>query len=135
MIFKNTYATKRFLRFVLRSIKRYIFAMDDWWLFIMCCLIEDCPKKDPCVKHSQYCKDYHRSLDIFHWQLWQKKIPRCSLQEQSGSAWHCLYKSRNDQEMITLSGFDHATFDSLCDIFAPVLDSYTPFQSLWRIVL
>jgi hypothetical protein len=29
--------------------------------------------------------------------------------------------------MITLTGFDCATFDSLCEIFTPVFDSYTPF--------
>jgi hypothetical protein len=29
--------------------------------------------------------------------------------------------------MITLTGFDHATFDSLCEIFTPVFELYTPF--------
>jgi hypothetical protein len=29
--------------------------------------------------------------------------------------------------MITLTGFDRGTFDSLCVIFASVFDSYTPF--------
>jgi hypothetical protein len=29
--------------------------------------------------------------------------------------------------MITLTGFDCATFDSLCEIFTPVFESYTPF--------
>jgi hypothetical protein len=70
---------------------------------------------------------YHRSLDIFHRRLRQRKIPRCSLQEQSQSACRCLYESRNDQGMITLTGFDCATFDSLRDIFTPVFESYTPF--------
>jgi hypothetical protein len=51
----------------------------------------------------------------------------CSPQEQSGSAWCCLYNSRNDQGMITLTRFDRATFNSLCEIFAPVFDSYNPF--------
>jgi hypothetical protein len=47
--------------------------------------------------------------------------------EQSQSAWRCLYESRNDQGMITLTGFDRTTFDSLCEIFTPVFESYTPF--------
>jgi hypothetical protein len=28
--------------------------------------------------------------------------------------------------MITLTGFDRATFDSLCEIFTPVFESFTP---------
>ncbi len=72
-------------------------------------------------------KDYLRSLDVFQRWLRQRKIPRCSLQEQSQSAWRCLYESRNDQRMITLTGFDCATFDSLCEIFTPVFELYTPF--------
>jgi hypothetical protein len=93
----------------------------------MCCLIEDCPKKDCRAKYSRYRKDYHTSLDTFHRRLRQRKIPRCSLQEQSQSALRCLHESRNDQGMITLTGFDRATFDSLCEIFTPVFESYTPF--------
>ncbi len=94
----------------------------------MCCLIEDPSAKDRHAKHSQYCKDYHRSLDKFQRQLGQRKIPRCSLLEQSQSAWCHLYKSRNDQGMITLTGFARAMFDSLSEIFTPVFESYTPFD-------
>jgi hypothetical protein len=124
---------KHFVHFVLKSIILYIFvliAMDDWWFVIVCCLIEDRSAKDRRAKHSQYRHDYHRSLDKFHRQLQQRKIPRCSLLEQSQSAWRCLYKSRNDQGgMITLTGFDCATFNSLCEIFTPVFELYTPFVS------
>jgi hypothetical protein len=107
--------------------------MNDWWCAIVCCLIDDHSnrsrhkKKDRLVKHSRYRKDFFRSLDRVHRQLRQRKIPRCSLQDQSSSAWRRLYDSRNDQGMITLTGFDHAAFDFLCGIFAPVFDSYTPF--------
>ncbi len=93
----------------------------------MCCLIEDCSAKDPRANHSRYCHDFHRSLDEFQRRLQQRKIPRCFLLEQSQSAWRRLYKSRNDQGMITLTGFDQATFNSLCEIFTPVFESYTPF--------
>jgi hypothetical protein len=81
----------------------FLIAMDDWWFVIVCCLIEDRSAKDHRAKHFQYCHDYHRSLNKFHRRLQQRKIPRCSLQEQSQSAWPCLYESRNDQGMITLS--------------------------------
>jgi hypothetical protein len=129
MIFNITYAKKHFVCFVLKCIIRYdifLIAMNNWWFVIVCCLIEDRPKKDHLAKHSQFCKDHHRSLDIFHRQLRQRKIPRCFLQEQSQSAWHHLYESRNDQGMITLTGFDCATFNSSCEIFIPVFESYTP---------
>jgi hypothetical protein len=105
----------------------FLIAMDNWWFVIVCCLIEDCSAKDHRAKHSQYCKDYHRSLDKFHRQLRQRKIPRCSLLEQSQSAWRCLYQSRNDQGMITMTGFDRSTFNSLCEIFTPIFELYTPF--------
>jgi hypothetical protein len=68
MIFNIAYAKKHFVFFVLKSIIRYNFFlidMDDWWFVIVCCLIEDRPRKDHRAKHSRYCKDYHRSLDIF----------------------------------------------------------------------
>jgi hypothetical protein len=105
----------------------FLIAMDDWWFVIVCCLIEDRSTKDRCAKHSRYRHDYHRSLDKFQRRLQQRKIPRCSLLEQSQSAWRCLYKLRNDQGMITLTGFDRATFDSLCEIFTPIFEMYTPF--------
>jgi hypothetical protein len=38
-----------------------------------------------------------------------------------------VYEAQNDQGLITLTGFDCASFVSLCEIFAPVFDSYTPF--------
>jgi hypothetical protein len=107
----------------------FLIAIHDWWFVIVCCLIEDRSKRDCHAKHSQNCHDYHRSLDKFHRQLRQRNIPRCSLQEQSQSAWRCLYKSRNDQGIFTLTGFDHATFNSLCEMFTPVFELYTPFVS------
>ncbi len=105
----------------------FLIAMDDWWFVIVCCLIEDRSAKDYCAKHYQYRHDYHRSLDKFHRRLQQRKIPRCSLLEQSQSAWCHLYESRNDQGMMTLTGFDRDTFDSLCEIITPVFELYTPF--------
>jgi hypothetical protein len=43
------------------------------------------------------------------------------------SVWRKLYEAHNDQGLITLTGFDCACFASLCEIFAPIFDSYTPF--------
>ncbi len=102
--------------------------MENWWCAIVCCLIDDHGKhNDQMFVHSRYRKDFQRSLDSFHRRLRQRKIPRCCLQDQSVSAWQRLYESQNDQGLITLTGFDCSTFDSLCALFAPVFDSYTPF--------
>jgi hypothetical protein len=49
------------------------------------------------------------------------------LQNQSESVWRKLYEAQNNQGLITLTGFDCASFASLCEIFAQTFDSYTPF--------
>jgi hypothetical protein len=130
MIFNIAYTKKTFRLFCPKKhymIHFFLIAKDDWWLVIVCCLIEDDMAKHRRAKHFRYCKDYHRSLDKFQRQLWQRKIPRCSLLDQSRSVWRHLYKSGNDQGMITLTGFDHARFDFLCEIFTPISNLYTPF--------
>ena len=66
-------------------------------------------------------------MDISEWQLQSRKIPRSCLQNQSVSIWRKLYKAQNDQWLITLTGFDCACFASLCEKFAPIFNSYTPF--------
>jgi len=105
-----------------------VFAMVNWWCAIICCFIDEYGNRtDELLIHSRYRKDFQKSLDCFHRRLCQRKIPRCCLQDLSLSAWRRLYELQNDQGMITLTGFDCSTFDSLCVLFAPVFDSYTPF--------
>ena len=77
--------------------------------------------------HSRYRKDFLNSLDIVGRRMRSRKIPRACLQNQSESVWRRLYEAQNDQGLITLTGFDCASFASLCEIFAPSFDSYTPF--------
>ena len=77
--------------------------------------------------HSRYRKDFLNSLDIVGRRMRSRKIPRPCLQNQSESVWRRLYEAQNDQGLITLTGFDRASFASLCEIFAPSFDSYTPF--------
>jgi hypothetical protein len=40
-----------------------------------------------------------------------------------------LYNSINDQALITLTGFDFATFHWLEEMFTPVYDNHTPFNT------
>ena len=67
---------------------------------------------------TRYHKDFLKSLDMVGQWLRSRKIPRSCLQNQSES---------DDQGLITLTGFDCASFASLCEIFVPIFDSYTPF--------
>jgi len=102
--------------------------MADWdYLFVVLLLLDE--EEDTSNKriHSRYRKDFLKSLDIDQRRLRYRKIPRCCLQNPSESAWRKLYSAQNDQGMITLTGFDCASFAFLCALFAPVFDSYTPF--------
>jgi len=102
--------------------------MSDWHFSIIALLLSDDADGGRQNRvHSRYCKDFLKSLDIIGRRLRQRKIPRSCLQDPSESAWRKLYEAQNDQGIITLTGFDYVSFASLCVIFAPVFDSYTPF--------
>jgi hypothetical protein len=101
--------------------------MGDWDFVLTSLLFVDDEHKCRQNKiHSQYRKDFLKSLDIAEQRLGSRKIPRSCLQNQSVSIWRKLYEAQNDQGLITLTGFDCACFASLCEIFAPIFDSYTP---------
>jgi len=103
--------------------------MANWHFPIIAVLLLDdvCGESHRSQVHSRYQKEFLKSLDIIGRRLRQRKIPRSCLQDPSVSAWRKLYEANNDQGMITLTGFDCASFASLCGIFAPVFDCYTPF--------
>ncbi len=99
--------------------------MDDWIYVIILLLILDESKEGQSTRnqvHSWYRKQFLISLDIVGRRIRQRKIPRCCLWDTSESAWRKLYEAQNDQGMITLTGFDCASFASLCVLFAPVFD-------------
>ena len=102
--------------------------MGDWDFVLICLLFVDdeheCRQKKI---HSRYRKDFLKSLDIAERRLRSRKIPRSCLQNQSESVWRKLYEAQNDQGSIALTGFYCTSFASLCEIFAPTFDSYTPF--------
>ncbi len=105
-----------------------LWTMDDWFFVIMSVfIVDDSYKGRQKQVHSWYRKEFLKSLDIIQRRQHKRKIPRCCLQDPSDSAWHKLYKAQNDQGMIMLTGFDCASFSSLCSMFAPVFDLYTPF--------
>jgi hypothetical protein len=53
-----------------------------------------------------------------------RRIPRASLQNYSGSAFKTLLDSNNDQALLNACGHDHASFQCLIDLFEPIYDSH-----------
>jgi len=57
------------------------------------------------------------------------KIRRVSLLHPSASAFEKLYQSQQDDALITLCGFDHASFQQLHALFHPIFSTRTPHGS------
>ena len=55
-------------------------------------------------------------------------IPCAALRSPKELAFVTLFESGDDQALITLTGFDHATFHDLHTLFAPVFNAFTPFS-------
>jgi hypothetical protein len=53
-------------------------------------------------------------------------IRRKSLQNPTKSVFWKLYKAKQDDSMIQLTGFDHEAFEDLLEIFKPLYDKFTP---------
>lgn len=56
-----------------------------------------------------------------------RRIPREALLEPEQSPWTHLYHSRNDQALITVTGFDHAAFSAMLYDFCPYFYNFTPW--------
>ena len=63
-----------------------------------------------------------------------RRIPRVSLQDYSDSAFKHLFDSGNDQALLNACGHDHASFQSLIEVFKPIYDSQHPSESSGFIV-
>ena len=80
-------------------------------------------------RHSRYAKKFYKSLSKRQHRLRRKYIPRPSLHLPDVSSWRQMYEARQDQALITMTGFDFATFDwSLSDKFAVLFDTHTPWN-------
>ena len=108
--------------------------MEYFWYYIWLLMIAKKKKEEEEEEEtpyrralSRYQKQFHRALPYEDRQLRQRRIPRVSLHDAHKSSWRRLYSSENDQALITLTGFDHATFQYLLQLFQPIFDTYTPF--------
>jgi DDE superfamily endonuclease len=57
-----------------------------------------------------------------------RRIPRIALLDPQASPWEHLYSSKNNQALITLTGFDHKSFAELVTLFEPYFMNYTPWN-------
>ena len=60
-------------------------------------------------------------------QLRRSVIRRNALHDPLNSAFMHLYRSMQDDALITLCGFDHAAFNRLLTLFRPMFKAYTPY--------
>jgi hypothetical protein len=72
---------------------------------------------------------YRNTLSIQARRNRSGKIRRRSLQSPSTSSFVQLYWGRQDDALITITGFNYATFNSLLELFAPAYLRFTPHVS------
>lgn len=75
---------------------------------------------------SRNRKRFYKTLSRRMRRLRDRRIPRACLHLPAASAWRELFLSRNDQALVTLTGFDHQSFNWLLRLFEPVYLRYSP---------
>ena len=56
-----------------------------------------------------------------------RHLSREALLDPEESPWQRLYNNGSDKDLITFTGFDRNTFDSLLELFGPAFDTHTPY--------
>ena len=77
-------------------------------------------------------KDFLSSAEL---QRRGRRIRRCALLDANHSPWQKLYHSRNEQSLITFTGFDYAFFDNLLSKFQPFYRRYSPYAENGKILV
>jgi DDE superfamily endonuclease len=70
---------------------------------------------------------FKKSLSLYGKRMRSATIRRTSLQPVADSAFCRLFASRQDDALVTLCGFDHASFRCLLALFEPPFNHYTPY--------
>ena len=91
---------------------------------ILCLLLIQAIKDDEERKNL-----FRESLTIAERRLRSGKIRRGALLPPSQSAFMFLYNSGQDDALVTLCGFDHASFSALLALFEPIFNDYSPYSS------
>mgnify|MGYP000126378150 FL=1 len=69
---------------------------------------------------------FRESLTVDEVRRRSGKIRRHALQHPLSSPFWTLFNSKHDDALITLCGFDHASFELLLQLFKPYFYSFTP---------
>ncbi len=72
---------------------------------------------------------FYHFLSIEDRRRRDRRIPRIALADPHESSFVRLYRSANDQALITMSGFDHRTFSYLLNKFTHLFHRYSPYSS------
>ena len=76
---------------------------------------------------------FHESLTVDEIRRRSGKIRHHALEHPPlSSPFWTLFNSKHDDALITLCGFDHASFELLHQLFKPYFDSFTPFRKKWN---
>ena len=81
----------------------------------------------PHLPHSRYQKVFYRGLSDLDRRRRQRRIPREALLSVQRSPWRRILRSKNDQALITCTGFDLASLTELFAIIQPLYDHNSPF--------
>ena len=77
--------------------------------------------------HSRYRKAFYRALSAEDQRRRQLRINRPSLLPIARSPWRKALCSRDDQALITITGFDWESLKYIFAKFAPIFESHSPF--------
>ena len=70
---------------------------------------------------------FEQSLSLYGRRMRSGKIRRQALQPVANSSFCRLFASGQDDALITLCGFNHASFATLLALFEPMFHQYSPF--------
>ena len=76
---------------------------------------------------------FHSTLDLHSRRLRQGKLRRRALHHPNESAFSRLFNSGQDDALVTMCGFDHASFATLHTKFQIEFNKYTPYTKNGRI--
>ena len=80
------------------------------------------------VERKEQSTPFKTMLDDDEKRCCDYQIPHAALQSPKESSFVTLFESGDDLALITLTGFDHATFQELYKLLAPVFNAFTPFS-------
>ena len=100
---------------------------------------EERAKKEACrrrlvaiiiAKRQQKEKGFKDHLNDAGRRRQSRGLCRIVLLSPEDSPWQKLYGSRDDQALITVTGFDHEAFQMLLEYFEPLFFEYTPWTGM-----